>query len=64
MTYRIEKAEEGTPAVDLFLADGWEPFAVVSEPRHTSVWSPEAGGYVPGTYLGHVNVIWFRRVRE
>ena len=56
--YRIEKAEEGTRQVDAFLAAGFEPFAVVSEPvqigQHYS-----GSNWVPT--FAYVNVIWFRR---
>lgn len=63
--YRIEKAEEGTPEVDAFLAAGFEPFAVVSEPitqENTYVGS-DGVTYPSHTWveIGHVNVIWFRR---
>lgn len=64
MTYRIEKAEEGTPEVDAYLTAGWEPFAVVSTPVEEPVMECIAGlWHNTGRMcvVGHVNVIWFRR---
>lgn len=64
--YRVEKAEEGTTAVDALLEAGWEPFAVVSTPvevGHEPVFNEY--GTVLGSraiVLGYVTVIWFRRV--
>lgn len=63
-TYRIEKAEEGTPEVDAFLAAGFEPFAVVSTPVEEPVTERIAGLQLNtgrASVVGHVNVIWFRR---
>ena len=62
--YRLESAEEGTPAVDAYLAAGFEPFAVVSTPVMEEVIERIAGLECrSGRYhcTGHVNVIWFRR---
>lgn len=64
--YRVEKAEEGTTAVDALLEAGWEPFAVVSTPvevGHEPVFT-EYGAVIGrrAIVVGHVNVIWFRRV--
>ena len=61
--FRIEKAEEGSPEADAYLAYGWEPFAVVSTPVEETV-TERIGGARFNTnrsrVLGHVNVIWFR----
>lgn len=57
--YRIEKAEEGTPAVDAYLAAGFEPFAVVSTPVECTRFNPQTGP--ENAVIGYVNVIWFRR---
>lgn len=66
MNYRIERAEEGTPAVDNYLAAGWEPFAVVSNPVLEEVVAFDRvlqSDYATGEHrhVGNVNVIYFRR---
>lgn len=63
--FEITKAEEGTTALAALLADGWEPFSVVSEPRF-------AGRYLAGqdgaqewvSLYDYENVVWLRRVRS